>query len=427
LQAWREAIDNAETLLNLAEKLAAISRKSEEFANILRDFLGDVQMYAEVDPIHDDVNGVFNAALEDIAITRDRIPATAFASSDIYVVAHSEGTVVSWKSLMLAARSRPAWLDEVKGFVTLGSPIDKHYLFWGDQNFPKDIPMEQERKIPWWNFWDYSDPVGHSLEGIFGAEAENNQFKRVYDAGFARYPLPGVAHVGYWRDANIYHRIIKEVMRIPACYTRRQLKTDSRWWGQWWLMSLGENVAYGLGRAAEILTMVYFLSRLLGDVRERLLDHFTGLRTGLDAILRSPVPHDAIVGWHWINLAVWVVGPAALWKVFWDGILSRYQARKLTLNGQFRVERVAGFCFALILVLAALDLPPVQAGGSASATFEDYFGWAIGLTVSILVWKIHTVATKGLLQLWRYGKGGEPFKPPKRKPESASLKQRSVA
>ena len=377
-------------------------------------------MYAEVDPIHDRVNRVFRAALEDIAVTRDRIPQAVFASREIYIVAHSEGTVVSWRSLMLAAAAQPqpAWLKEVQGFVTLGSPIDKHHLFW-NQNFPRDVPTEQNDKIRWWNFWDYSDPVGHSLEGIFGAAAKNNQFERVYDAGFARYPVPGVAHVDYWQDPNIYHRIIQEVMGVPSSYTERQLKTDSLWWGHWWFMSLGERIVYGLGRTVEILAMVYFLSRLLSVVRERLLNHFSGLEAWLDFVLKWPVPGGKVIGAHWINLALWVAGPALVWKLIWDGILSRFQARNLTLKGQFRVERFVGFIFAGILVLAALDLPPIQPFASDRPGLKDYTGWAAGLVISILVWKLHTVVAKGLVQLWRYGKGGEPFTPPKPVPAPA--------
>src|ERR1019366_6185704 len=128
-------------------------------------------MYAEDDPIHTRVNEVFRAALYDIANTRSKIGQT-FDSSEIYIVAHSEGTVVSWKSLTMAALEAvpPAWLDEIKGVVTLGSPIDKHRAFWGAQNFPADpLPADRKTKIPWWNFSDYSDPVAYSLDAIFPA------------------------------------------------------------------------------------------------------------------------------------------------------------------------------------------------------------------------------------------------------------------
>ena len=74
LSARREAIDNAEALLGLLDKLAVVSKKSKLFNKILRNFLGDVQMYAEVDPVHAGVNDVFRNALDDIANTRGKIP-----------------------------------------------------------------------------------------------------------------------------------------------------------------------------------------------------------------------------------------------------------------------------------------------------------------------------------------------------------------
>jgi hypothetical protein len=402
LSAWRESLDNAETLLGLIHKLAVISGKAKAFGEILCDFLGDVQMYAEVDPIHDAVNQVFRDALDDIAFTRGQIPVT-FDSPEIYIVAHSEGTVVSWKSLMLArsAAAPPAWLDQIRGLVTLGSPIDKHHLFWEAQNFPADIPAPQTKKIPWWNFWDFSDPVGHSLDGIFptpGAAA-NNQFERVFDAGFARYPIPGVAHVDYWLDVNIYHRIIQEVMQIPAGYSPWQMKTNSRWWGVWSLMRAGDLLAYSAGRAATAAAMVYFASQLIAPVSAWLLARLPILELPNTSPTTSP----------WWNLAIWILGSLALWKLLWDGLLLNVQDRKLNLMSQFRVERAAMFLWGIILFAAAVDVRiPACPGGCPD--FKSYFAWAIGLIVTIIVWKAHTIVNKGLVQLWRYGRGGTAFK-----------------
>ena len=63
---------------------------------------------------------------------------------DIYIVAHSEGTVVSFLGLLQAlscpasatptirARSQTStdWIQYVRGFMTIGSPIDKHIVLW---------------------------------------------------------------------------------------------------------------------------------------------------------------------------------------------------------------------------------------------------------------------------------------------------------
>jgi hypothetical protein len=419
LSGWREAIDNLETLLGLLDKLATISRKTKLFSRIMCDFLGDVQMYAEVDPIHNTVNDVFRDALNDIADTRRKI-GVGFNSSEIYIVAHSEGTVVSWKSLMLArsAAVTPAWLDEIKGFVTLGSPIDKHHLFWGEQNFPRDIKTPQTSKIRWWNFWDYSDPVGHSLDSIFPKPdaAKNHQFERVFDAGFARYPIPGVAHVDYWKDANIYHRIIQEVMQIPAGYRPWQMETNNRWWGQWWLMRTGDYVSYGLGRAAEVVAMVYFLSRLVAPIRDKLLAKLPAITSLFDLARTQPLPAGIFPGAHWpgaqwVNLAVWALGPAAIWKLVWDVGLSGVQDRELNLVSQLRVERFVTVIWGVFLLLVALNIEIPQACPGDCPELKDYVGWGIGLLMTAIVWEIHTAVTKGLVQVWRYGKGGTRFKP----------------
>jgi hypothetical protein len=72
LSLWREAIDNAETLLDVARKLAFVSKKADLFQTILRHFLGDVQMYAEVDDIHNAVNRMFRDALEEVGLVRKK-------------------------------------------------------------------------------------------------------------------------------------------------------------------------------------------------------------------------------------------------------------------------------------------------------------------------------------------------------------------
>jgi hypothetical protein len=371
-------------------------------------------MYAEVDPIHNRVNNVFRDALNDIAYTRGKI-GVDFDSPEIYIVAHSEGTVVSWKSLMLARSDvvTPQWLEEIRGFVTLGSPIDKHHLFWGEQNFPRDIKAPQENKIPWWNFWDYSDPVGHSLDSIFPKPdaARNHQFERIYDAGFARYPIPGVAHVDYWKDANIYHRIIQEVMQIPAGYRPSQMETGNRWWGHWWLMRTGDFASYVLGRAAEIVAIVYFLSRLLTPMRDKLLTNLPAIKSTFDLARTWPLPSGSFSGAHWVNLTIWAVGPAAIWKFVWDVALPGVQDRELNLFAQLRVERFVTAIWGVFLLLVALNIEIPQACPADCPELKDYIGWGIGVLATAIVWSIHTSVSKGLLQVWRYGKGGTEFKP----------------
>jgi hypothetical protein len=347
LSLWREAIDNAETLLDVARKLAFVLKKADLFQKILRHFLGDVQMYAEVDDIRNAVNGVFRDALEDVGLVRKKIE-VELDSNEIYIVAHSEGTVISWTSLRLAAMQAkpPEWLDEVKGFVTLGSPIDKHHLIWGE-NFPADISTEQPEKIKWWNFWDYSDPVGHSLDGIFGGDVKktkgNKQFKRMFDDGYWRYPIPGKAHVDYWKDINLHHKIVQEVMGIPAGYKAGQMRVADRWWGRLRLTrrrtlpQFGDFVAYGLARGVEVVALLYFLSRLLSPIRERLVQRWPAW---FEKAKAWPSPSGGTI-LHYLNMAIWTLGTAWVWKFVWDVCLGQWQDKKLNLERQLRRERVA--------------------------------------------------------------------------------------
>ncbi len=68
--------------------------------------------------------------------------------------------------------------------------------------------------------------------------------------------------------------------------------------------------------------------------------------------------------------------------------------------------------WSVTLLVAALNLRAAQSCPGDCPEAKDYFGWAVGLLVTILIWRLHTTVNNGLLQLWRYSKGGDPFKPP---------------
>jgi len=60
-----------------------------------------------------------------------------------------------------------------------------------------------------------------------------------------------------------------------------------------------------------------------------------------------------------------------------------------------------------------IEIPPACPGQCPTGT--TYLAWGIGLVVTIIVWKAHTIVDKGLVQLWRYGRGGTSFKPSSRR------------
>jgi len=121
---------------------------------------------------------------------------------EIYIVAHSEGTVVSFLGLLQALsglvvkdpddQSKTAgtgWIDHVRGFMTLGSPIDKHFLLWpklwenlklestGDANsgavtFPGNgqARLTLNQPIQW---REGSDAKPYPLMGLWGPSSKN--------------------------------------------------------------------------------------------------------------------------------------------------------------------------------------------------------------------------------------------------------------
>jgi len=411
LATWREAITNVETILNLLRKLAVISKKAEILHWVLLKFMGDVQMYTEAPGVHAEINIEFNNTLADVAKVREKIhqkEGVRFDTAATYLVCHSEGTVVAWKCLVHAANTNPppAWLGEVQGLVTMGSPIDKHHLIWPDPNFPQDALTPQQRLIPWWNFWDISDPVGYSLDGLFESEtdATNNLFERRFDCGFARYPIPGLAHQGYWKDPEILHRIVQEVMQIDARFEPAQMDVNSRWWGKRWLMDTGDYVIYGILRLATILAALFFLAHLLTPVREWLIPKFADLY-GKDFFELNPFP---VVSW--MNLAFWLAVPALLWKLLWDVVLMGWREKLQWRNLPRRIELwaiVAWVVFIIVPVALSVNLGPGCDGDCFRVM--DYLGWATGLAATILIWKLHTALHKGLVQLWRYTQGHTRF------------------
>ena len=82
---------------------------------------------------------------------------------------------------------------------------------WLDHPLPK-----KEERIRHYNFCDEQDPVGHHLDVARGTV----NYEKIFDANpvaerdivFRRYAKPGVAHVQYWKDKELFKGILKEVI-----------------------------------------------------------------------------------------------------------------------------------------------------------------------------------------------------------------------
>lgn len=130
------------------------------------------------------------------------------------------------------------WRDYVKSFITVGSPIDKYHVIWFRNYYHMGLRTKNgatpegfmvkwaegwlekaQRKgtIVHYNLCDEQDPVGHHLDV---AQASVN-YDKIFDTNipvayrdvvFRRYAVPGLAHVKYWEDSDLFKGIVKEVI-----------------------------------------------------------------------------------------------------------------------------------------------------------------------------------------------------------------------
>jgi hypothetical protein len=240
----REMLETIKTLENLFKVSALAGLFKFDLAGVLDAYLGDVQIVTEFDDVRREI-------LDRFKTTMEKLPRDA----DIYIIAHSEGTVVTLLSLLEEmAGAAPPWLNQVRGVMTIGSPLDKHLLLWRELFEPHGEPLRQswvpkdpERKIQWRNYYDHGDPIGFELEGIRdwlrehnwtafnfrGTEdlgenkkdkadkgfygscrdyVEKKLAKPIHDFGFSRYYFPGKAHNDYWGDSQVFNHFIQTVV-----------------------------------------------------------------------------------------------------------------------------------------------------------------------------------------------------------------------
>ncbi len=240
-----DTLDEMIDTIAVLENIFALAEKAGVFTFDLKDvldkYLGDVQVVAEFGYYRTNVVGRFHKAMEEVyaAAKQDN------ANVRLHVVAHSEGTVVSFHGLLQAMSKRrvipedrdrdveartedlaahPEWLEHVAGYMTFGSPIDKHLLLWPhmwDRLDPKQAnALFAGKPIKWHNYYDYGDPVGFKLDtardwiALQGVKAFD--FPAAHDHGFARYMLPGAAHNQYWDDPDVFEHFVTNVVAPNA-------------------------------------------------------------------------------------------------------------------------------------------------------------------------------------------------------------------
>lgn len=243
-----ETVSVLENLLFLANKAGLFKF---ELGELLRDYVGDVQVVTDFSYYRNKILFRFHSALAAVVATyQETWPGK---TPEIYLVAHSEGTVISFLGLLQALAGQPiadpddaskvvngSWITFVRGFMTIGSPIDKHITLWPklweefsykssiDQTGAVTIapkaggaPVKLPGKIKWRNYFDYGDPIGFRLESsvrlLKDRECQAFEFITAdHDFGFSRYWLPGKAHNDYWDDSEVFGHFIDDVVLSSA-------------------------------------------------------------------------------------------------------------------------------------------------------------------------------------------------------------------
>jgi hypothetical protein len=220
--------------LAVLERLSYLAAQAGLFTfdlkSLLENYLGDVQIVTEFHDQREKILEAFRQTMEEV----NRIHPEA----ELFIVAHSEGTVISLLGLLRAGRTFfPAvWLERVRGLMTIGSPIDKHLFLWPRlfDGRPPSRTFESRPRIEWRNYYDKGDPIGFDLEDARSWIRDNGwdrvfNFSAHHDYGFVRYPFPGKAHVDYWNDEDVFGHFIETVVKeVPRKASSRRKASDGK-------------------------------------------------------------------------------------------------------------------------------------------------------------------------------------------------------
>lgn len=260
-ERMREVLKEALDTLKVLEKLFFLADRMGIFKfdlnRLIEDTLDDVQVVGDFVDERKQIVDAFERQVRQ-AYLHD-------PTAEIYIVAHSEGTVVSLLGMLRAACEpeevikvgndeedqtevkRSDWLNRVRGYMTIGSPIDKHIALWGHIFEDYRQPSLLAAKIEWRNYYDFGDPIGFELdearERVNGKDASEWGWGNVFnftgkdDYGFIRYPLAGAAHNEYWNDEDVFGHFIETVVYaddkpVPPKYDKAP---PNKW--KWWPVS----------------------------------------------------------------------------------------------------------------------------------------------------------------------------------------------
>ena len=218
-------LDEMVETVKILERLNFVASKAGLFTfslgALMRDFVGDVQIVADFPARRDEILKRFDEVM-------NRVTALGNPCGDVelYLVAHSEGTVVTFLALLqaLAAPEKHPWIKSVKGLMTIGSPIETHQLFWPELWSGLRPAAGKLKKIPWKNYMDYGDPIAYELAQTkeWLKTSGFNACFELEEISFSRSFLPGKAHGDYWQDDQVFGHFIDTVIFEGTLPTGRQ-------------------------------------------------------------------------------------------------------------------------------------------------------------------------------------------------------------
>ena len=240
-----------------------------ETDKIVSEYLGDVQFVAEFADIRKQILARFHETMQGVFQT-----AQLRDGDEIYLIAHSEGTVVTLLGLLeaMSEEKRPVWLNHVRGWMTIGSPIDKHLILWPDlwkpfEKGPAPGQYQWVSPIVWWNYADYGDPIGFELDSMrawMQQDRENGRWSDRFqfcdgqknnECIFSRYSWPGQAHLDYWTDNDLFDHFLGTVSGIKSKSDGKPIPVPAcRPWSRRWSISVPYILAFLV-----LLAGVYFL------------------------------------------------------------------------------------------------------------------------------------------------------------------------
>lgn len=246
MQVLQQGMLFAEKIMNF--RLPSISKQ------IFGDFLGDVEMYGDSPYTRGLAVGMFHKAMESV----HQAHCQEFGDKVVphyTIIAHSLGTIMTMDAIAFAhanTQSRAStpdmqiakdlvflpgyllaasdnstaeseqelpsveWVKYLYSYVTLGSPIDKYLALWTENYahfanvdwMDKQLIAERKSKIRHFNYADEQDPVGHELNVVKTTPVWNEIMEAGEDVVFTRYTWPGIAHIDYWKDYDLFYRIL---------------------------------------------------------------------------------------------------------------------------------------------------------------------------------------------------------------------------